>query len=391
MKRRLILIILLMACLCLSRTVFADNTREIIQDGVGSAMQGLDISAWEQVLQSLPQEVQSLWDGKSVRYVLEQTALGENTIFSQLSLGKIGSVFGSAFSDGLSLLLKLLAVAMLTGLVRALSDAGIKGLNDITGFVCHCFGALIAMAAFASLAVLGRDCIGQISRFIELSFPVLLTLLTSVGGIASAGVFQPAMGLLCGGVSVVLQNVVLPIILAGGVMGMLNNMTGRVQLGNFFQLSKSSAKWVIGLTFTFYFAITSLQGMTAASFDGISVRTAKYALDKFVPIVGGIVSGTVDTVLGCAVLVKNAAGMATVMLALSIVLAPLMRIAVSIFAFRIAAALCEPVSEPRLPKMFSSLADILTYLFAAVAALASMFMITVGLLMSAGNANLMAG
>jgi stage III sporulation protein AE len=86
---------------------------------------------------------------------------------------------------------------------------------------------------------------------------VLLTLLTAAGGIASAGIFQPAMAMLSSGVSVALQGVVLPVILTGGVMGVLNNITGRVQLGQFFKLSKTVAKWMIGFLFTLYFGITT--------------------------------------------------------------------------------------------------------------------------------------
>lgn len=387
MKRKTIVWLLALCWLLVAVPTLAD-TQTTIEEGVQSAIDDVDLSTWEQVLQSLPDDVRALWDGHSVQSMLEQAALGKNIAFSDQIFNAILDVVRDSFPEGLHLLLRLVAVALLTGLVRALSDAGMGGLNDIAGFVCHCFGAFIAMAAFMSLAAVARDCINQVTSFIELAFPVLLTLLTSVGGITTAGVFQPAMALLCNGVAMVIQSVVLPIILAGGIMGMLNNMTGRVQLGNLFNLSKSAVKWIIGITFTLYFGITSMQGMTAAAFDGVSVRTAKYAIDKFVPIVGGMVSGTVDTVLRCAILLKNAAGIAAVMLTFGIVLTPLIRIAVSIFAFRIAAALSEPVADARLPKMYASLADVLTYLFAAVAALASMFMITVGLLISIGNSNL---
>lgn len=261
-----------------------------------------------------------------------------------------------------------------------------SGVNEIAGFVCQCFAIGVAMVSFLSLADLARGAIERTSTFVELAFPALLTLLTAGGGIASAGIFQPAMTMLCSGVSVALQTVVLPVILMGGVFGMLNNITGKVQLGQFFNLSKTVAKWMIGLISTLYFGVTSLQGLTAASFDGVSIRTAKFALDKMVPIVGGMVSGTVDTVLGCAVLVKNAVGVAAILIAFGIVIVPLVRIGIGMLSFRLAAAVCEPIADARIPKMLASLADVLTYLFAAAASLSIMFMITVGLIMGAGNA-----
>lgn len=48
----------------------------------------------------------------------------------------------------------------------------------------------------------------------------------------------------------------------------------------------------------------SLQGVTSASIDGVAIRAAKYAVDNFVPVVGGMFSDTMDTLVGCTLIVK---------------------------------------------------------------------------------------
>lgn len=359
---------------------------EEIREGVQDAIDMAELDSWESIFYSLPEEVRAIWGGADINEIVSMYSLGEGKFLGlDLQNGLLG-IFKSILPDMLPLLISLLAVAIISGILRAMSDAGMSGLNDVAGFVCQCFAIGIALTGFLSLALLARDCIEQTTAFIELAFPVLLTLLTAAGGIASSGIFQPAMAMLCSGVSVALQNVVMPVILAGCVMGVLNNITGRVQLGQLFNLSKTCAKWLIGLLFTLYFAVTSLQGMTASAFDGVSIRTAKFAIDKLVPIVGGAVSGTMDTVLGCAMLVKNAVGIAAIFLAFSIVCVPLLRIAAGMLSFKLAAALSEPIGDPRIPKMLAALGDVLTYLFAAALSLSVMFIITVGLIMGAGNA-----
>jgi stage III sporulation protein AE len=362
-----------------------------IREGVQDALDDAKLQEWDQMFSSLPNEVRTLWGGGDMSSFISGYALGENGFWGQTMQQGLTEIFKSMLPQILPTLLSLFAVALLSGFLRAMSEAGMSGLNDIAGLVCQCFAIGIALNEFLSLAVLARESIAKTTEFIELAFPALLTLLTAAGGIASAGIFQPAMAMLSSGVSVALQGVVLPVILTGGVMGVLNNITGRVQLGQFFNLSKTAAKWIIGFLFMLYFGVTSLQGMTAASFDGISIRTAKFALDKLVPIVGGMVSGTVDTMLGCAMLVKNAAGVTAILIAFGIVCMPLLRIAAGMLTFRFAAAVCEPVADPRLPKMLAALADILTYLFAAAVSLSVMFVITVGLIMSAGNVAVLGG
>ena len=83
--------------------------------------------------------------------------------------------------------------------------------------------------------------------------------------------------------------------------------------------------------------------MTAATYDGVTMRTAKYAASSLVPMVGGMVSGTMDTMLGCALLVKNAAGLAAILLTMSVVLMPVLRLVAQMFLLRLASALAEPL------------------------------------------------
>ncbi len=379
--------LLLICCICAPARAESAALKDEIRDAVGN----VDISAWDAVVGALPEGLRGLWNGESVSHVVEDYASGARKADMSGVLKALGGLLDDQWRPMLLTVLRLLAVSLLSGLVHALANGSMEGMHEIAGFVCHVFAVLIAVTVFAETVTQAGNGMRVLSDFIELSFPALLTLLTATGGIAASGAFQPAMAALCSGVVLVLRDIVIPIVLAGGMIAIVNNMTGRVQLGQLFGLSKNVAKWVIGITFTLYSAFTILQGMTAAAFDGVSVRMAKYAVDKFVPIVGGMVSGTVDMVIGSGILVKNAAGMTAVILAACIVAAPLIRIGVTIFAFRIAAALGEPVADPRLPKLFASLAEVLTYVFAAVVALAAMFMITAGLIVGAGNAEVMVG
>ncbi len=380
-------VLLLFWCICAS----AHAQSAALEDGIRDAVRDADISAWDAAVGALPEGLRGLWDGENVSRVIEDYASGTRKADLSGVFKALGGLLDDQWRPMLLTVLRLLGVSLLSGLVHALANGSMEGMHEIAGFACHVFAVLIAVTVFAETITQAGKGMRTLSDFIEMSFPTLMTLLTATGGIAASGAFQPAMAVLCSGVTFVLKDVVIPIVLAGGVIAIVNHMTGRAQLGQLFGLSKSVAKWVIGITFTLYTAFTVLQGMTAAAFDGVSVRMAKYAVDKFVPVVGGMVSGTVDMVIGSGILVKNAAGMTAVILAACIVATPLIRIGVTVFAFRIAAALGEPVADPRLPKLFASLAEVLTFVFAAVVALAAMFMITAGLITGAGNAEVMVG
>jgi stage III sporulation protein AE len=102
-----------------------------------------------------------------------------------------------------------------------------------------------------------------------------------------------------------------------------------------------------------------------------------------------MVSDTVVTVLGCTLIIKNALGISAIMITLMVILTPMLKIAASIFVYRVGAALIEPVADKKLTQMISMIADVSTYLFAAMISVGAMFIISIGLIMSAGNANIM--
>jgi len=362
-----------------------------ITDGVDAWLQELDVDTWQAFLETLPDEVRLLWSDVSL----------ETLIGSWAQSGTVGEVDGIAdrlFSlllqeakNSVGLLLSLLAIAFLTGFVHAIAGGRENGVQEVTGFVSRCFALTVVLTTVLSAVTTVLTAMDALVRFMQLALPVLLGLLTAVGGVVTAGVFQPAMALLCGAVSGAMRSVVVPLALLGGLIDLLGALSDRIRMGELAGLMRRLAKWIIGAASSFYIGTTAVRGMTAATYDGITLRTAKYAASSLVPMVGGMVSGTMDTMLGCAALVKNAAGLTAMLLALSVVLVPLLRLIARMFLLRFAAALAEPIAGKKLPAMLGSAADMLSFLFAATAAIALMFMVTVGLITGLGSTAVFGG
>lgn len=367
---------------------FADEQLDIrleIQKQIDNA----DINNWQSAYDNMLPEASSIWGTNDVEDLISDIASGE-TAFNEWNIfDMIALQLKNVFASKLSLLLKLVGIALLSGLIGELGKTSTGGTNEALSFICYCFAIFVVILNFKTDAQSATRAIGDISKFIQITFPVLFTLLSAMGSLASAGVFQPAMAFLSSTVEYVLQRIVMPLIMSSAVFGIFNEITGRVQLGNLYSLFKSAVKWIIGFVFTLYVGIVTFGGMSANAADGVSVKITKFAVDKFVPIVGGVLSGTVDTVLGCALLVKNAAGLAAMIILFGTIAAPLISLATSIFTYKIAAALCEPVCGSKMTKMFYSVSEVLTYMFAAIAAIGIMFAITVGLIIGTGNINIM--
>lgn len=344
----------------------------------------LDLSGWDAFTNGAEAAL-----GQSVPELVAGLAAGKNALSIEGFFAAIGGAMKAQIAAQLSLVVQLIAIALLSSLLSNLK-AGFGGrISEMGGFACYAIAIGVVVSAFSSLAQVGREAVASLTGFMQTVFPVLLTLLTAIGSSSAAAVFRPATAVLVNSVGTVFMNVCMPLILAAGAMAVVSHLGERTSLSKLSKLLKDCCKWLIGILTTVYIGVVSLQGLTAGSFDGVSVRTAKYALNNFVPVAGRMVADTVDTVLGCSLLIKNALGVTSIVITALILLSPLISILGGMMAFRLAAALSQPIAMDKLPSMMGGVADVLGMLFGAVLAVGAMFMVTVGLLISAGNAAVM--
>ena len=303
------------------------------------------------------------------------------------------SVF-SLFTDSLKkrvtekigLVVALLGVGLLSGLADLLISGGEKNsIREVSSFLCQGVAVGIVVYTLSNMASTTKNGISGAVDFIEVSNPTLAVMLTASGSSMVSGAISPLMTFLTSTVAKLLQTIVLPLALSGGVLAIVNNLSGRKQVGELQSLAKEASKWTVGLIFTLYIGITAITGLSISSTNGLSLRTAKFAVEKFVPIIGGAASGTIDTVLFCAQLVKNAAGVTAIIVSIGYAAVPLIELLGTMIVLRASAALCEPIADSRIVSMLKEVAESSKYLFAAMFGIVLMFIITVGIIVGTGN------
>ncbi len=351
---------------------------DIDLSGIGE----LDLGAWE-----------ALWEGfkgsaslgfSGVRELISALASGAGDLSAASLLDAVKLLAIEAFRQSFASYAALIAVAVLAALMGVISKEK-DGIGSAASFLCFGMGtALVAFNLTRTIALTAAS-IDALSMCIETVTPVMTAALAATGSAASSTLMQPLTAFLSLAVSGAFKSLVLPLVSAAGMAAMLGVLGENGSLEHMFGFFKSAVKWIVGAVFTVYFGVVSIQGITVARADSLAMRTARYALDKSVPIVGGAVSGTLDTLLASASIIKNAAGAAAVVTAVMAAASPLISIACSGLACRAVAALCEPLGDKRIPALLTRMAEVCTLLFATLIAVAAMFIITAGLTFAAGN------
>lgn len=391
--RSLMLLLAAALALCFSQTARAEEPEVSdlsVEEGVSRWLDEIDWGDWEEELRRLPEEVRGLWNGLGsrdmARRIAESGDAGDPFSENGKTLEALSGLLSKELKSAAGFFALLLGVIMLSGACMALTGDKSLRVAEVGGMVCRCMLLMIVLTSFSALARSTVGCIGSLGAFMELSAPVLMTLLTAMGGTASVGVFQPAMSLLCTTVTGVVERIIVPLALCGGVLGLIDRLSERMRVGEFAGLLQSASKWTVGVLTTVYVAATSIRSMTAAAFDGVSIRAARYAAGSMVPMFGSLVSGSFDTMLGCAVLVKNAVGLTSMLLVAGTIALPMLRLLAYLLLLRVSAAIAQPLAGAQQAAMLKAGAGMIGSLLSACTAVALMFVVTLGLITGLGNA-----
>ena len=346
------------------------------------------------------------FDFSELDKILKNFSSSESGLFGSSSfLDKLKSVLSGDFKDGyndvlsafLSVLLEdilsfvpllctIVAIVILGSFISGLkSSFGSKSVSDVVYFVC--FGVVIVLVSNCVIQVIGltTEVLSSMKTQMEVIFPILLTLMTALCGTVSVSVFQPAIVLLSNGIVQVFNNIIVPLFSLTFVFTVVQNISSTIKLDKFTSFFSSAFKWIIGIVFTVFFAFLSIQGIVASTFDGISIRMAKYTVKSYVPIMGGYLSDGFDLILGSSMLIKNAVGATGLFLMIITIFAPIIKIAVLIFGFKLISAILEPIADSRISSFLFSVSKALTMLVACILGVAFMYFLTVGLVMVTCN------
>ncbi len=286
--------------------------------------------------------------------------------------------------------IQIIIIALLFSIIThfkpAYKDSGVSKAAQTAQYVII---GTITIGILVTAFKIGADAIIGMTSFTSEFFPIIISLLTALGGITSAAILSPATVFLTTGISLFFNSFIMPLIIVLTVFTLINNFSTSIKLSGFCALIKSIIKWAIGISFTIFLGIIAIQGLIGSTFDGVSIKAAKYTIDKLVPIIGGMFSNTVDVLISCTLLIKNAVGIAGIIIIAAIVITPVFGILAHYFIFKLSAAVLEPVAGKEIGKFASESADVLLLLFVAVLAAAAMFFITIAVIIGAGNTNIM--
>ena len=354
---------------------------EPLTAAIDQVLRGLDTAALEEALS--PDDPLQATGG--LRATLSALARGEITLSFDEAMELLAARFASAARGSVWRLTRLAAPTLVWSILRRLT-----GKDSSAGkAVCYLMVCVCLARDLADHLALCTASMEKISSGMQGLFPLLLTLMAAVGGSAGATLMQPAVVAAAGSMTGLIRHVTLPLATVAGVLTMLCHLGDGLRLDRLAALAHRAATWTLGLCFTVFIAVLMTRGVTAAAVDGVTLRTAKYALDNLIPVVGGLFADTVDTLVGSSMLVQGALGVTGLMLVLSWAMSPLCQTLCAALAYQLASALMQPVADGELARCIGDFSRVLMLLFIIQLCTAAMFLLLVAQLVAVSGMTMM--
>lgn len=308
----------------------------------------------------------------------------------QAIANKLISYLFKEIAINIHLMGKLLFLAVLCALLQNLQNSFEQSTISLLAYsVCFIFLSVIALSAFYQGLTLARETVGNMVGFMEALLPLLLSLLAGVGALTSVALFTPLMLLVVSVTSVLVKDIILPLLFLTAILECVNYLSGNYKLSNLSGVLKQAGMMTLGLVLVIFIGIISIQGVAGSVADGLTLRTAKYATATFIPVVGKMFADTVELVMGASLLLKNAVGIFGVLAIALLCALPLVKLISLVVVIKIAGALIQPMGDEKMAKCLDAMGNNLLLVFGALLTVALMFFLVVTMIIGAGSVAMM--
>lgn len=323
--------------------------------------------------------------GVDVRKTLMRWISGEETLDLNALYELIGQAWRSALADFCELAAAL-SIPMLASLIVRLALPESSSIQRTIYLICRAGAVAVLAGAYAQLSAVAAELIQDVLQCSDVLAPVMISSVALSGAETTAAALTPMSAIAADLIQNLLAKWGTALCAAMAGIAIAGNLSDQIRLRRLHELLRQILQWGAGAMMTAFMGALAIQGRIGSSRDGAAARTARYAIESVVPVIGGDVSNSLESLLSTAQIIKNALGVTGLLLLLAICLTPLVKIAGMSLMLKFTSAVSEPLGDKAMTTMtgqFAEAAEML--LVVSLAAVLLCAMLTGSCMWTAGN------
>lgn len=355
---------------------------------IDEQLEAMDIDELEEIAQDAALQ-SSVFDDITVEQIVDDLLNGRPLFDSGKLLDDLMQLFLMEIKSSVMLGCEILTVCIIIGLLSNLTgDFGKSTVSSLGTMICSFVVIALCIGSFYQTYGYCQDAMNTMSSTMLILLPVMIPLLVSMGGISSGSILDPVIIAAVTGFDFIMQHIVLPLIFLSAVFVMINSITDKDYIKKLSVFLRRASIFIVGLCITIFTGITAIQGIITKSADGILINTARFSIDNFIPIIGGFAADSLEMVISCIGLIKNAVGIVGIIAVAAVIVVPVIKILAIAVIYKIIAVAAEPVASKNISDSLSEIGSSAITMTVVLAASAMMFLVFITVLMGIGGGSI---
>ena len=387
MKKKFFKILLMITILMSSFTISFGNeketknyneTKKSIDKYMDSQLEKLNLDEIQEYIKE-----SEVIEQVNIKTFLKDIISGNKTILDLFNKDGIKVLLFDELKSSLKVASIIIVLALLSSVLKSLDNSFSSGtVSQIITYIIFITMVSLTLVGFKDVLEICNNTIISTVGLMKVIMPVLITLLVLIGFPITSTVLNP---IFIGGVTfinIIFKKFIFVSIALAFAILVVNNLSKSIKLKKLSLFIKQINLVSIGAMFTIYLGLVSMQGLYVKSIDNFAVKTTKYAIGNFIPVVGNFVSDSVDMLLSSSQLIKGVFGGIGLVLLVAICLIPIIKILSIIFVYKVSAIVVEPIGEDSISSFLNEVANLMIVMLACIIAITIMFFVTVAILTS---------
>lgn len=324
------------AGLCLDEYVYANDWDYDYSD-IDDAIDSIDEADIEQSF------------GKLVESIVSEGDYDGNIV------GRIGDILFGVLRNNRSAIVQIILLTVLSGAVGTL-------IPDISGGQVSLYAHMIievSMITILSAAFYSacKECQGTIDNCITIYkavIPVFFSAVAVTTGNVTTAAYYEVILMVITVINSFCKNVFVGLIKAYMLLNIADAVMGKEQFSKMSELVYGTVKTGCKIMIALFTGIGGIKGLIAPTTDALKKNVVMKGL-KLMPVVGSSVDAVSGTVVGAAVVIKNAIGTAAIVVLITVCSFPVLKLVLISVLYKFVAAITEPVADKRLIKLINAL------------------------------------
>lgn len=338
-------------------------------------LEGLELGEMQEAVNELLGE-----ETFSIREVLERILSGEE-VFSMDFLLETGKKFLSdhLLADRETLFqvaLLVLLAALFANFTNVFSGSQ---AGEASFYLVYMLLLALLLHSFGSLSAGLSQSLEDLTAFMQALMPSYFLAVTAASGGATAMVFYEMVLGVIFLIQTLLMKAVIPGIQAYVIIQLINYLHKEDFLSRLAELLKTVLEWTLKTITAVVIGMELIQNMISPALDSLK-RDALGKTAAAIPGIGNVIDGAVEVALGTAVLIRNCLGATGIVVFLLLGLPPVIRLAMTVLAYKLLAALLQPVSDKRMTGCLWAMGEGCRLLLKVLLTVELLFLITIGVL-----------